>query len=126
LFAIGPDAQRGLIGIRLDATAGPYALKLQRFAKQPGRWQTILEESVAISSKTFPTENVNFAPEKSALFRWEHKESARIHKLLMSGSPEQFWEGAIRFSRTRAVIGEFGVHRVRNGIIDAGITRGTI
>jgi len=31
---------------------------------------------------------VNFAPEKSALFRWEHKESARIHKLLMSGSPE--------------------------------------
>src|SRR4051794_11945877 len=31
LFEIGPDAQRGLIGIRLDAAPGPYTLKLQHY-----------------------------------------------------------------------------------------------
>jgi murein DD-endopeptidase MepM/ murein hydrolase activator NlpD len=113
LFVIGPDAQRGLLGIRLDAVPGKYPLKLQRYGKKSGRWEAVSEESIEISSKTFPIEVVSFNPEKTELTKWEHQESARIHKLLMSGTPEQMWEGAFDFPVQGPIIGEFGIKRVR-------------
>jgi len=124
MFVIGPDAQRALIGIRLDATPGRYPVRLQKYVKSPGNWQNVAEEWVQISSKTFPVETVNFDPEKTALFKWEHQESARIHNLLMALTGEQLWEGTFDKPVQGPVIGEFGVHRVRNKTIDAGYHKG--
>jgi len=124
MFVIGPDAQRALIGVRLDAVPGRYPLRLQRYNKNPGSWQNIGEEWVEISSKTFVIETVNFNEEKTALFKWEHQESARIHKLLLALTADQLWEGTFDFPVQGPIIGEFGLKRVRNGTIDAGFHKG--
>jgi murein DD-endopeptidase MepM/ murein hydrolase activator NlpD len=124
MFVIGPDAQRALIGIKLDAVPGHYPLKLQRYVKTPGNWQTAAEEWVDISSKTFQIETVNFSTEKTQLMKWEHQESARIHKILRTDTAQQFWEGVFDYPVKGPIIGEFGLKRVRNETIDAGFHRG--
>ncbi len=124
MFVIGPDAQRALIGVRLDATPGRYPLKLQRYVKTPGKWETVSEEWVEISSKTFTIETVNFNPKTSALMKWEHQESVRIRKVLQANTQQQFWEGVFDLPVQGPIIGEFGLKRVRNGNIDAGFHKG--
>lgn len=123
-FTIGPDAQRALLGIRLDAAPGTYSFRIQHYAKRSGKWETIAESSIEISSHAFPVETVNFTPEKTALFKYEHQESAKIHKLLTTASPDQYWEGMFDFPVQGPIIGDFGVHRIRNGNIDAGFHKG--
>ncbi len=123
-FSIGPDAQRALLGIRLDAEPGSHNFRIQEYRKRPGKWVTITQDKIEISSRTFPIENVNFAPEKTALMRWEHQESARLHKLMMTASPDQYWEGLFDYPVQGPIIGEFGIKRVRNGTIDAGFHKG--
>jgi murein DD-endopeptidase MepM/ murein hydrolase activator NlpD len=123
-FPIGPAAQRALIGVRLDAVPGPYTLKFQHFSKKLGKWETVSETPVEISSKTFTIENVNFVPEKSALFQWEKKESAKIRQLLAASTPEQYWEGMFDYPVEGPIIGEFGIRRMRNNKIEAGFHKG--
>jgi murein DD-endopeptidase MepM/ murein hydrolase activator NlpD len=138
LFTIGPDAQRGLIGIRLGAPPGTYPLKFQQYVKRIGKWQTFSEQEVEVATKTYAIETVSFNTEKTSLMVNEHNESARIHKLLSELSPEQLWEGAFDPPVQGPVIGEFGLKRVRtahyaaadvkNGVtakeIDAGFHKG--
>ena len=124
LFAIGPDAQRALIGIRLDAVPGLYDLRIQQYQKRLGKWGTISEGSVQVATRTFVMETVNFTSEKSALFRWERQEGARIRKLLLTVTPEQHWEGTFDYPVDGPVIGEFGLKRVRNKTINAGFHKG--
>ena len=123
-YPIGTDVQRALIGIRLDATPGKFPVHVDEQAIQAPDWQTVYQGTIEISSKTFPTETVNFNLEKTALFQWEHKESARIHQLLQHLTDEQAWEGMFDFPVQGPIIGEFGVHRIRNGSIDAGFHKG--
>jgi murein DD-endopeptidase MepM/ murein hydrolase activator NlpD len=124
LFPIGPDAQRALVGVRLDAVPGPYTIKFQHFSKSLGKWETISESPVEISSKTFTIENVNFISEKSELMRWEKKESARIRQLLAAVTGEQLWEGMFSYPVEGPIIGEFGIKRLRNNKIPAGFHKG--
>jgi murein DD-endopeptidase MepM/ murein hydrolase activator NlpD len=123
-FAVGPDAQRALIGIRLDATPGHYPLKLQHFVKSSGRWEPSAEGAIEITTKTFTIENVNFNEEKTELMKWEHQEGARIHKLLVAQSSQQLWEGMFDYPVQGPIIGEFGLKRIRNNKIDAGFHKG--
>jgi murein DD-endopeptidase MepM/ murein hydrolase activator NlpD len=124
LFTIGPDAQRALIGIRLDAVPGDYDYKIQQYMKRVGKWETISEGSIEIASRTFVTENVNFSSEKNALMKWEKQESARIRKLLMTVTPDQHWEGTFDFPVEGPIIGEFGLKRLRNNKVEAGFHKG--
>ena len=123
-FPIGTDVQRALVGIRLDAAPGKFPVHVDVQANGAPDWQTVYQGTIEISSKTFPTETVNFNPEKTALFRWEHQESARIHQLLLYLTNDQSWEGMFDYPVQGPVIGEFGVHRIRNGNIDAGFHKG--
>ena len=68
-FGIGSDAQRALVGIRLDAAPGKYPLKLQRRIAHPLHWESIAESSVDISSRVFPTEDIHLPDDKVALSR---------------------------------------------------------
>jgi murein DD-endopeptidase MepM/ murein hydrolase activator NlpD len=115
LFTIGPDAQRALIGVKLDAMPGSYGYKIQQFMKRVGRWETISEGSVEVASRTFVIENINFSKTKSDLQRWEKQESARIRKLLMTVTQDQNWEGTFDFPVQGPIVGEFGLKRMRNG-----------
>src|SRR5262249_10892115 len=68
--------------------------------------------------------NVNFTPEKTALMKAEHKESAIIHQANVYLSRDQQWEGLFTYPVDGQVIGEFGLKRTRNGTIDAGFHKG--
>jgi murein DD-endopeptidase MepM/ murein hydrolase activator NlpD len=124
LFAIGPDAKRALIGVRLDAKPGLYSLTLN---KLPTSGPIELPEEpfqIELATRTFTIENVNFAPEKDVLMTSEHRESLLIHKKNQFLSRDQQWEGAFMYPVEGKVIGEFGLKRTRNGTIDAGYHKG--
>jgi lysostaphin len=125
LFVIGPDAQRALIGVRLDFKPGPYSLTLKATPANVARvelpgapWR------IDVASRTFVTENVNFSPGKTVLMKAEHKESAKIHRANLYLSRDQQWEGSFIYPVEGQVIGEFGLKRLRNGKIDAGFHKG--
>ncbi len=124
LFTIGPDAQRALIGIKLDAVPGPYDFKIQQFGKKSGKWETITEGRVDIATRTFVVETVNFNSAKSALMKWEKQESARIRKHLTTVTPDQNWEGTFDYPVKGPIVGEFGLKRMRNKTINAGFHKG--
>jgi murein DD-endopeptidase MepM/ murein hydrolase activator NlpD len=123
-FTIGPDAQRALVGIRLDAMPGIYSLKLQKRIEHPLHWETIVTDSVEISSRVFLTEDIHLGTDKIALSRkYEHDEAVMIHKIMREMIPEQLWEGMLDFPVNGVVETEFGIHRLRNHK-DAGWHKG--
>ena len=125
LFAIGPDAQRALIGIRLDAKPGLRKLTLRAAPAGSVRVELPREPyQIDIASRTFVTENVNFAPGKTALMKAEHKEADKIHRANLYLSRDQQWEGSFIYPVEGQMIGEFGLKRLRNGKIDAGFHKG--
>jgi len=126
IFAIGPNANRALIGIKLDAKPGIYELtfKALPYTELPPDTLPTQPFMIEITTKIFTTENVNFAPEKTALMKAEHRESAIIHQANQYLSRDQQWEGLFMFPVEGPVIGEFGIKRLRNGTIDAGFHKG--
>jgi lysostaphin len=124
-FVVGPSAVRALIGVPLDAKPGSYGLTLRQAAAQTEALELPKEPFViAIATRVFTTENVNFAPGKMALMKAEHRESALIHQADRYLSRDQQWEGMFMYPVEGAVIGEFGLKRLRNGKIDAGFHKG--
>ncbi len=126
LFAIGPNASRALIGIKLDAKPATYGLTFKAipYTNLPADALPSEPFMIEVTTKIFITENVNFAPEKTALMKSEHKESAIIHQANLYLSRDQQWEGLFRYPVDGPVIGEFGLKRLRNGTIDAGFHKG--
>ncbi len=125
-FVIGPNAQRALVGIKLDAKPGTYGLTVKPlpYTQLPADALPSEPYMVEITTKAFTTENVNFAPEKTALMRAEHKESLLIHQANQYLSRDQQWEGVFSYPVEGQLIGEFGLKRLRNGTIDAGFHKG--
>ncbi len=125
-FVIGPNANRALIGIKLDAKPGTYGLTFKAPATAPLPADALPAEPfmIEVASKVFTTENINFAPEKTALMRAEHRESAILHQTNQYLSRDQQWEGVFMYPVEGQVIGEFGLKRLRNGTIDAGFHKG--
>jgi murein DD-endopeptidase MepM/ murein hydrolase activator NlpD len=124
MFTIGPDSQRALVGIKLDAVPGKYPLKLQKRIDHPLHWVAIGESSVEISSRTFPTEDIHLSDNIMAISKkYEHDEAAMIHKLMRQLIPEQYWEGMFDFPVDGPIETEFGIHRLRNHK-DAGFHKG--
>lgn len=124
LFEIGSDAQRALVGVRLDAAPGKYPLKLQKRFDHPLHWETIGESSVEISSRAFPVEDIHLSESIMAISKkWEHQEAAMIHKLMREMISEQYWEGTFGFPVDGPIEAEFGIHRFRNHK-DAGFHKG--
>jgi murein DD-endopeptidase MepM/ murein hydrolase activator NlpD len=125
-FVIGPNAQRALIGIKLDAKPGTYGLIFKSSTLNPLPKDAFQPDPylIEITTKVFTIENVNFAPEKTALMISEHKESALIHQANLYLSRDQQWEGVFTYPVEGPVIGEFGLKRTRNGTIDAGFHKG--
>ncbi len=126
-FVVGPNAQRALIGMKLDSKPGTYGLTFKASvapgAETPSEIPT--EPSlIEISSKTFTVENVNFGPEKTPLMKAEHRESALIHQANLYLSRDQQWESVFMYPVEGQVIGEFGLKRLRNGTIDVGFHKG--
>jgi murein DD-endopeptidase MepM/ murein hydrolase activator NlpD len=115
-FVVGPDAQRALIGVRLDAQAGRYRLGLKGLSAAP-TW-------VEVATRTFVVENVGFSKEKSALMKFEHKEALIIQQARRLLSRDQQWESVFSYPVDGPQIGTFGVKRLRNGKIDAGFHKG--
>jgi len=125
-FVIGPNANRALIGIKLDAKPGLYGLtfKALPYSQLPTDALPTEPFMIEIATKVFTTENVNFAPEKTALMKAEHRESIIIHQADAYLSRDQQWEGLFMYPVEGQVIGEFGLKRMRNGTIDAGFHKG--
>jgi len=126
-FVVGPNAQRALIGIKLDAVPGSYGLTFKT-PVIPGKVQeNDFPEApymVTIDTKVFTIENVNFTPEKSSLATAESREGAIIHRANLFLSRDQQWEGTFEYPVDGKVIGEFGLKRMRNGTIDVGFHKG--
>ncbi len=125
-FVIGPNAQRALIGIKLDAKPGTYGITFKAPATAPGEAADLPTEPymIDITTKVFTVENVDFVPEKTALMTAEHRESVIIHQADLYLSRDQQWEGVFMYPVEGKIIGEFGLKRTRNGTIDAGFHKG--
>jgi hypothetical protein len=123
-YSIGPDAQRALIGIRLGTLPGHYVFHVDTWSEPPPKWTSAIEEGVDLSSKTFPTESVDFTPAQRQLQQWEAMESAKIHQKLKYLSREQLWEGTFDWPVQGPVEGVFGAHRTENGQVDAEYHKG--
>jgi hypothetical protein len=125
-FAVGPNAQRALIGIKLDAKPGIYGLAFKVPAAFPAGRDDLPTEPymIEIATKVFTIENVNFSDEKTSLMASEHREGAIIHQANLYLSRDQQWEGDFMYPVEGPVIGEFGLKRTRNGTIDAGFHKG--
>lgn len=125
-FAIGPNAQRALIGINLDSKPGSYGLTFKAPATEALPADALPGEPyvIEITTKVFTVENVNFVPEKTALMTSEHHEGVLIHQADQYLSRDQQWEGVFMYPVEGKVIGEFGLKRMRNGTIDAGFHKG--
>jgi hypothetical protein len=126
-FAVGPNAQRALIGIRLDAKPGSYGLAFKVPPAFPAGRDDLPTEPymIEIATKVFTIENVNFTEEKTSLMTSEHREAALIHQANLYLSRDQQWEGDFRYPVDGPIIGEFGLKRTRNnGTIDAGFHKG--
>lgn len=125
-FVIGPNANRALIGIKLDAKPGIYGLtfKALPYSQLPANALPAEPFMIEITTKVFTVENVNFSSEKTPLMLSEHKESLIIHQADAYLSRDQQWEGVFAYPVEGDVIGEFGLKRMRNGTIDAGFHKG--
>jgi murein DD-endopeptidase MepM/ murein hydrolase activator NlpD len=123
-YEVGPNAQRALIGVLLGSATGQFPLQIETKDARAARFVPHEQVDVEIASRTYVVENISFAPEKTQLMQWEHQESVRIHRAAQTLSPEQYWEGVFGLPVQGAVIGAFGLKRVRNGTIDAGFHKG--
>jgi hypothetical protein len=125
-FAVGPNAQRALIGIKLDSKPGTYGLTFRVPDAFPAGREDLPTEPfmIEIATKVFTIENVNFNEQKTSLMTSEHRESALIHQANLYLSRDQQWEGDFMYPVDGPVIGEFGLKRTRNGTIDAGFHKG--
>jgi len=124
-YAVGPNAKRALIGVPLGVKPSSYGLMLRKAPAQTAVLELPKEAFVIeIATRVYTIENVNFAPEKTALMKAEHRESALIHKANQYLSRDQQWEGLFMYPVDGSVIGEFGLKRTRNGTIDAGFHKG--
>jgi len=124
-YVVGPNAVRALIGVPLGTKPGSYGLTLQKTAAQTSALELPKEPFViAVSTRVYTIDNVNFAPEKTVLMKAEHRESLLIHKADQYLSRDQQWEGVFMYPVEGPVIGEFGLKRTRNGTIDAGFHKG--
>jgi murein DD-endopeptidase MepM/ murein hydrolase activator NlpD len=125
LYPVGPAAERALIGIRLDAKPGTYPLVVKRSPSSPANVELPADPvMIEISTRTFQIENINFAPDKTALMQAEHRESELIHRKNQYLTRDQQWEGVFMYPVDGPQIGDFGLKRVRNGTIDAGFHKG--
>jgi murein DD-endopeptidase MepM/ murein hydrolase activator NlpD len=121
-FAVGPAAQRLLLSVPLGTHPAHKTLAIQR--RVGSRWEPVQTLAIEIATRTYTTENVNFRPETSALMDAEHRESLLIGKRKRLVTAQQFWEGRFQPPVEGPMIGEFGLHRLRNGTIDAGYHKG--
>ena len=121
-FPLQPGAQRILLGVPLGTPSREETLHIWKQVQ--GGSETVAAMQVTIASRTYPTENVNFSPKTTALMRAERRESRIIGRLKFTVSPVQLWKGPFVPPVKGPVIGEYGVHRLRNGNIDAGYHKG--
>jgi murein DD-endopeptidase MepM/ murein hydrolase activator NlpD len=120
-YIVGPNAQRALMGMRLDADPGSYDLVVKT---TDGKLTESERHAIRISTKTFKTENVNFSKTKTELMKAERRESKIIGKNKMYLSRDQQWESLFMYPVEGPVIGEYGIKRLRNGTIPAGFHKG--
>lgn len=125
-FPVGPNAQRALIGMKLDTKPGSYPLTFKVPQIEAATVQGLPDEAffIVVATKEFTIENVNFAPEKNTLMSSEHVESAILHKANAYLSRDQQWESSFVYPVDGKEIGAFGLKRMRNGTIDAGFHKG--
>jgi len=124
LFVVGPNAERALIGIPLDAKPGARSLSFKKPAAAESIELPKGPYEIEIATRIFTVENVNFTPEKTTLATSEHRESLLIHRADQYLSRDQQWEGVFMYPVDGPVIGEFGLKRTRNGTIDVGFHKG--
>jgi hypothetical protein len=123
-YAVGPNAQRALIGVKLDEESGRQRLQVRLFSPTRLTWKALESQELEISSRPAQVENVSFSAAKLALMKAEHQESLQIHRANRLLSRDQQWEGVFMYPVDGPVIGEFGVRRIRNGKIQAGFHKG--
>jgi hypothetical protein len=123
-YAVGPNAQRALIGVKLDEPPARQPLDVRLFSPTQMKWSSLDVQEIEISSRPAQVENVNFSAEKTALMRAEHQEGLQIHRANRFLSRDQQWEGVFMYPVSGPVIGEFGIRRIRNGNIQAGFHKG--
>jgi lysostaphin len=121
-YAVGPNAQRVLIGIPLGTKPADVTLEVK--PAEIDEKLPLLSSNVTIASRTYPTEKIRFTKQKTELMRAEKRESALIGRLKKKRTPEQWWEGAFVEPVQGPVIGLYGLHRIRNETIDAGYHKG--
>jgi murein DD-endopeptidase MepM/ murein hydrolase activator NlpD len=122
-YPVGPNAQRALIGVPLGTP--PQSLPLALKSADPDASSSPLAyTAVSISSRNYPTENINFSQAKTSLAKNEHRESALIHRKAAILRKEQSWEGTFLPPVSGPSIAPFGLHRTRNGTQNAGFHKG--
>lgn len=119
-YLVGPNTQRALLGIPLATRAGAYSLDIKLAEKKPGAFKLLETQTVVVSPRTLPVDQIAFSKEKTRLLTsgLDRKESKKIHKILKILTRQQFWEGAFDYPVHGKVVGEFGQPRVYNGQMD--------
>jgi murein DD-endopeptidase MepM/ murein hydrolase activator NlpD len=122
-FAVGPAAQRALVGVPLGTAPGKYVLHIHGADRATANEfeQNLI---VLVSTRIYETENINLPATKNVLMQSEHRESAHIHQLALKTTHEQYWEGVFQFPVEGPLETPFGLKRTRNGTIDAGFHKG--
>jgi len=123
-FAVGPNAQRALIGVKLGSLPGRFPLTVVSLAPGAQNPEVPAPAEVTIASRTYTIDAITFNAGKTSLMRWEHRESVLIHRAALQTTADQYWEGVFSPPLSGPLIGEFGLHRIRNGTIDAGFHKG--
>ncbi len=122
VYPIGVNAQRTLIGIPLGSPFGTFSLDVKR-ATRDG-WKLVERFQVEVASVIYTVENVNFTPQKTALMKLDHQESAKIGRMLKTPTAVQQWEGDFDPPVDGKPVGEFGVKRMANRTNERGFHKG--
>ena len=122
-YPIGPKTQRAMIGIALGSDPGRSSLEIHSAIGTPDP-AFILAQDVVVATRAYVVSAITLAPQTLQLARWEHREGIRIHRAARIETSKQLWQGMFQPPVKGSETSAYGLHRIRNGTIDAGFHKG--
>jgi len=115
--AIEHNVWRALVGIDLDTGTGEYQVAIEARTFDEGL--LVASHSLDVVAKTFPTRALRVAPKyvrpPARVLARITRESAALHELWATTTPERLWQGSFEMPIPGAVVSGFGVRSVFNG-----------
>jgi murein DD-endopeptidase MepM/ murein hydrolase activator NlpD len=115
--AVGHNIWRALVGIDLDTEPGEYPVAIEARTSDEGL--LVASHSLEVVGKEFPTRRLRVAPKyvrpPGRVLARINRESAALHELFGTITPERLWRGPFELPIPGAVVSGFGVRSVFNG-----------